>query len=313
MNFSLRLRHTVGDVELAKLVELARDERYWLSLGGQVTSTMASPLGQTPAPPEGSAYLERLHEVGYFHAKALIEEGVRRAALLDIERVHRAGWPRVFAFVYDGPWRVVRAPRLLDVIRATLGPGAWQVPAVWIHHVPPVGGARGWGPHRDAADETRTCRNGGPARLTAWLALTDATLDNGCLHVVPRGIAPRLVKEFVKAREAPLDEVTELLHGCRALPAEAGTLIAWRPDLLHWGGVATGEGSRARVSVSLEFAHEEDLPRHDDGVPLPLHLPVTFSQRLHLIGRALLAYGTAQDREPHAARFTPLGEHLLGA
>lgn len=105
----------------------------------------------------------------------------------------------------------------------------------------------------------------------------------------------------------------ELLHGCRALPTEAGALLAWRPDLLHWGGVATGEGGSARLSISLEFAHEDDLPRAEDGAPLPLHSPVPFRTRLHLIGRALLAYGTAQEREPDAARFVPLAELLLDA
>lgn len=90
--------------------------------------------------------------------------------------------------VYD----LIRTPALLDVAEALIGPELLANPIQHVRLKPPqreqlradqssLVATTGWhqdmGVARDEADETEM--------LTFWLAITDATIENGCLQVVP--------------------------------------------------------------------------------------------------------------------------------
>lgn len=292
----------------------ARELSYWRALGLAVTALPAEVAAPGLARDrlEGEELGRRVRERGFFVAPSVVEGPALTDALLAIDVVERAGWPAVFAFVSDALWRALRAPALSGTLRALLGAGARQLPGVWVHRVSVVEGARGWGPHVDVPGPARRMPDGAPSRLTAWLALTDATLDNGCLHVVPAPFAGGLAARFHEAEQADMNEVIRLLHGVRALPVDAGALIGWRLDVLHWGGVSTGQASAPRVSVSFELGHEAAPVFPDEEPSFSLDELPGFEDRLQVIGRALLAYGKAADREPFASRFVEVGEELLG-
>ena len=75
-----------------------------------------------------------------------------------------------------------------------------------------------------------------------WVPLTDATLDTGCLHVVPRD-ADRLFDEpehpdhLRPARsEADGGQALRFPAGAaRAIPAEAGSVCVWAGQTIHYG------------------------------------------------------------------------------
>src|SRR5207244_2616081 len=94
----------------------------------------------------------------------------------------------------------------------------------------PTPGASGWPPHCDDANR--------PNRVTVWIPLSDATLDNGCMYVVPRDRAAA--------------DADARLQACRALPAAAGSILGWNFDVLHWGSTCTRPGE-PRIAISQEF------------------------------------------------------------
>lgn len=289
----------------------ARSLAYWRGLDDELSVDESRRFATDASPLERAVLLERTEADGFFITPPLVAKDVLARALLAIHVVERAGWPRVFAFVYDALWDALRAPSVVGLLQALLGEGARQLPGIWVHHVSAVEGARGWGPHVDVPGPARRMDDGAPSRLTAWLALTDATLDNGCLHVVPAPFAGALPARFHEADSAPMNDVIRLLHGVRALPVPAGSLIAWRLDVLHWGGVSTGLSADPRLSLSFELGHESAPPTLSESPSFALDHPVTFGERLSVIGRGLLAYGKAEEREPFAHRFVALGDDLV--
>lgn len=193
-------------------------------------------------------------------------------------------------------------------------------------------GHRGFGssfglPHRDysAADslyregeeEVKGCPKAAasdhPAILNVWIPLNDATVDNGCMYVVPK----EFDVDFARTdnHHAHMNPATEVqrgksskiqfpLHGVRALPAPAGSLIAWYGNTIHWGSSCSRYAKEPRKSIALTFRRSDT--KVGAGVAAPddatrVHRPspaITITQacdmtpamRLALISRSLLLY-----------------------
>jgi hypothetical protein len=153
-----------------------------------------------------------------------------------------------------------------------------------------------------------------PAILNVWIPLNDATLDNGCMYVVPREFDTDFAR--TDGHHAHMNPATEVqrgrsskihfpLHGVRALPAPAGSLIAWYGNTIHWGSTCSRYADVPRKSIALTF-RRGDLPIpaavDDDNDDVPrVHRPcppITIQQacdmtpalRLALISRSLLLY-----------------------
>src|SRR5207244_3331141 len=141
-----------------------------------------------------------------------------------IDAVVAAGWPPVFAWVYDEFWSLARLPDASPLIASQLGAGYSQIPHIWVHVVPAMVGSSGWTPHFD-----------GPivGRASIWIALTDATLSNGCMHVVARRhLAPAFESEPLDTGRVAIADAFRALQGVRALPASAGSVLGWTFDVL---------------------------------------------------------------------------------
>ena len=213
-----------------------------------------------------------------------------------IDALTAEGWPATFAWVFDEFWSAARTTAVRGLLAAALGPGVRQVPHVWVHIVPAVSGARGWGPHKDGG-----LARGSRAHLSVWIALSDATVDNGCIYVLPRSAASAaLVDQDWSHGVLPIAETIRLVSGVRALPAEAGLALAWDFDLLHWSGVRTG-GGPARRSLSLEFIGADVEPAADEHPligggpddPLP-----AFAERLACIASGILHRQARSGHQP---------------
>jgi phytanoyl-CoA hydroxylase len=111
-----------------------------------------------------------------------------------------------------------------------------------------------------------------------WIALEDATLDNGCLWAQPGGHLDPLRRrfrrkvgggtEFEMLDARPLPPPSELV----ALPVPAGTLVVLHGLLPHWSGA--NRSSRRRLAYALhciEAAAEypaSNWLRRGPGLPL---------------------------------------------
>ena len=286
----------------------AMSAAHWTSLCPALT------IGRPPAPVDEIAIPDQafgdaarqIHDHGYGALPVVLPPSALARLNGAIDAVTAAGWPAIFVWVFDEFWSTVRMPAIRRLLEATLGAGARQVPHVWVHIVPAVDGARGWGPHKDGGQASRS-----RSHLSVWIALTEASIDNGCIYVLPRSAASAgLIDRDWSTGEMPIADAVRLLGAVRALPVSAGAALAWDFDLLHWSGVRRGGGG-ARRSLSLEFIAADAPPLPDEhpllacgaGDPLP-----DFGQRLAFIAQGIIQYG---KHEPGVQRFRPLAERLL--
>jgi len=293
---------------LADRVDRCGSADYWTSLvPGSAISLTPSVLAELPLPAgEAAAAGRHVAHHGYGALPVFLPPAALAPLNAIIDAVVAADWPPVFAFIFDALWSTVRTAGVRAILDGTLGAAAQQVPHVWVHVVPAVAGARGWAPHKDGGLAARS-----PSRLSIWIALTDASIENGCMYVLPRSHpAARLLDGNWHADTILVAQALELLSGARALPAAAGSALVWDFDLVHWSGTRSGRGV-SRRSLSFEFigagvepaADEHPLVTCGADDPLP-----SFASRLRFIADGILQYS---KHDASVYRFRPLAERLL--
>lgn len=290
------------DAEVDRRLAVATDPRYWrrlapaLSLEGPARRLHAAPLNARQSAADLTAH-------GYVQLGQLLQPRIIKPMVAAVEKLRAADWPAVFAFLYDEFWLAPRAGGIPAFLRQTLGPDCDQSANVWLHYVEARRGAAGWPPHRDHTD---------PGRVTMWIPLTPATVEDGCISVLPSHLVPaHLAGSWERIDTMSRDDVLRLLHAARPLPAPAGSVVCWHTGVLHWGGHRTN-ATRPRVAFSMEFRRssagagdaEDALP----AVPLAGPLP-SFAERLRLVARMVLLY---YPNEPRAARYVELCRRLAG-
>lgn len=142
---------------------------------------------------ELAACAQRLEEDGVF---CLQEETVMEEDLVDVLRrgaevLEGKGWPATFLILFDETWAALEAIR--PVIEATGGPKNRCNGDILAWLIDPSTGAAGFSPHRDRQPERIADsfhKDGKPKYMTCWIALSDATPENSCLYVLPRGADP---------------------------------------------------------------------------------------------------------------------------
>jgi len=183
---------------------------------------------------------------------------------------------------------------------AVLGTAYRQTPFVWIHVVSGPRGAAGWPPHVD--------NRGDDFRLTVWIPLTDATVDTGCMCLIPKHLVPPDEgTRWYDRSTLSMSEMRGLLHVSRPLPAGAGAVVAWDAGLMHWGSARQLAGD-PRISLSMELVPAAAGPGVLDrtlGV-VDVALP-TLDERLRIIAAAIALY---HPSEPRVGRYTTLAERL---
>jgi len=290
----------------------AVDRAYWESLlprhpdgrDGLGGSLVTNPV----TPGHIDALLRQYDESGYFATDPIVPAESIALLLECVEAVRRDGWPPVFSFVYNPFWQIARLPVLRTLLTEVLGPGYRQIPHVWTYYIGRRRRSTGWQPHIDGfalADGSIS-----PGRVSVWIPLTDATLENGCMYVVPRDfVPPDTSRKWSRLDVLDAGFVRALLQGSRALPAQAGSMLGWDFDIVHWGSTCTGAG-HSRISFAMEFISAEQVPAEQELplISLDADLP-GFGERLRAIAAGILAYARF---EPRLARYAALAETLLG-
>ena len=238
--------------------------------------------------------VDQIRIEGYVNAPGVLPEATFTPLRECIAMLHRSGIPLAFAFVYDEFWLAFQG--LSDFISATLGADYLALPDFWAWHVPASDQGAGWGPHRDRVQPTLDDDNS-PHSLTVWLPFSDATPLNGCMYVLPAHLDDRFANRVF---DGPDNIRVYDPQAIRALPAPAGSLLAWNQALLHWGGRASRLANAPRISVAFEF-QRADRPAFNQPLLDPARLP-SFRERLGLIGKQVLQYRHMYPLAPDVER-----------
>jgi len=245
--------------------------------------TIGGPAAVTPAQVGDTGLLmSDLKREGYIQVPDAFGERCTAPIRDAVTLLSQRGIPLPFAFVFDELWLAFQG--LSRFLSTALGADYRALPDFWVWYVPPNENAAGWGPHRDRVQPTLDPDNS-PHTLTVWLPFTDATPLNGCMYVLPAHHDPR----FVERRwDGDGNNVVHNPQDIRALPATAGSLLAWNQAVLHWGSRGSRLGKAARISAAFEFQRGDRAPFNN---PLldPARIP-TFTERLGLIGKQVLQY-----------------------
>jgi hypothetical protein len=157
--------------------------------------------------------------------------------------------PAVFDFM--------TAPKLLDIVESLIGPEITSNPIQHVRIKPPVDDLRGgevrahiaatdWHQDRavglEEADETDM--------ITCWIAVTDATIENGCLQVQPFNGPQEMLPHCPKAQTAIADEFINEA-GAVPLPVKAGGVVLFHPLVPH--SSLSNQTAGIRWSFDLRF------------------------------------------------------------
>lgn len=281
-------------------VARAGDVAYWQSIGsGAAISARPVPIAAAPPSEATATAVAHLQRDGYCHLRGALDPALIQAANAAIDAVVAAKWPPLFAFVFDALWLIARSPAVVDFATSALGGPYSLIPHVWVHVVRPARDSAGFTAHVESLDAA--------GRLTMWLALTDATLETGCIYVLPRWAAPpQVVERFDSGDRFTRSEFIDALHAVRPLPARVGDLLSWGFDIVHWGGYATARVTERR-SVSFELIAASATPAPHEVPLLPLDRLPSFEERLRTIGWCIHEYA---DHDPLMSRFLEIADAL---
>lgn len=221
---------------------------------------------------------DKLIREGYVHMPAA-GLGAPFAAMNDLfDKMVENGFPPVFSFVYDEFWNL--KIQLADLLGHFMdGADYAMLPDFWAWRV--ASGQSGWAPHRDKpANSLFPDRK--PKSLTVWLPLNEAHPLNGCMYVLP---ADRDIYYGVDNAQGFGGKLPDI----RALPAQAGDVLAWTQHVFHWGShAADSHPYPPRMSVAFEY-QRLDVPSFNRPLLEPAGMP-DFESRLALIAKQVMQY-----------------------
>jgi len=148
---------------------------------------------------------------------------------------------------------LMRHPTILDAVESLLGPDILCWAATFFAKEPNNAGFVGW--HQDI---TYWGLEPGDKVVTAWLALTDAKSDNGCMCTIPGTHKSSLRKHEFKPGSGNLlagDQEVVLNAGeekmSQHIELEPGEMSIHHSHLLH--GSVANSSSRPRIGLSINY------------------------------------------------------------
>ena len=165
---------------------------------------------------------------------------------LPADRIH-ADTPMHFGpAVFD----MVTAPRLLDLVECLIGPEITSNPIQHVRIKPPSVDLRGdevrahitatdWHQDRGVAHAEADATN----MVTVWLAVTDATVENGCLQAIPLERDQEMLPHCPKTQTGIADGFVDSARSV-PLPVPAGGVVVFHPLTPHASLVNRTEGFR---------------------------------------------------------------------
>ena len=154
-----------------------------------------------------------------------------------------------FRFVWD----VFSHPRVLDAVERIVGPDILLRATRLFYKPPHTLNFVSW--HQDGAPRGRD----DPRVPVAWVALSEATVANGCLRVVPgshqEGLVPHVHVPGIYNLEGGGN--TAEADDARAVPVEmpAGSMSLHHPVLLHSSTANDSDGPRIGLTATFGSSH----------------------------------------------------------
>ena len=160
-------------------------------------------------------------------------------------------------------------------------------------------------PHRDYdADECIDKTDGSIRTLSLWVPLTQTDEHNGCMMIVPwqRDRLSHDAKDPNHMRAAinslvGTQAVAFPLDAARPLRAEAGEVLGWAGNSVHWGSRCSQHCTEPRISLATAFrkASKDEKSRKNSIWALP---PIQreqvatmgFEHRLQHVAHSMLLY-----------------------
>ncbi|MEM6853883.1 MAG: phytanoyl-CoA dioxygenase family protein [Planctomycetota bacterium] len=253
-------------------------------------STKGAPPADTP---EREALLKGK---GYFVVRGVLDEDDRRAIKDRLRRIceHIDHYRKYIELIKDVPdpalaqhpdallrhtwvneigfrdevlWeRCAAHPRLLDVAQKVLGSTVYPLNGGGFFLKPPRSQSTvPW--HQDASPfrvppEAGESRN--PLLFDYWLGVDEATIENGCLQLIPNSQKLGRLEHHDKGGVFPeLHDPSE--YGFKpddivSIPMEAGDMLVWHQDMFHYSDPNRSEGQRiGKASVYMAGQQEAEL------------------------------------------------------
>ncbi|MGL5059370.1 MAG: phytanoyl-CoA dioxygenase family protein [Microcoleus sp.] len=284
------LRKALPLQNLIPLFSQAEDINYWrhLNPNSKISDNPFTEFQNFPDidKPTLEAYALQLKEEGYFQTNPLIPAAILQEMRECIDRVKAAGFPQMFALVYDVFYRSLGY--FHSTLTGILGSGYRLVPNFWVYYIDAVDTGKGFEPHRDAEYEDTIDANGMPTVITIWITITDANPLNSCMYILPANRDPQYA-EAINNLQTPADRFA--LEDIRALPTAAGILSCWDQYVFHWGSRSSKRAKEPRISYAA-YCQRGDLTPVDD-VTIDIPSAISFQTRLGLICRGLYRYSYA--------------------
>ena len=177
---------------------------------------------------------------------------------------------------YDRSWRdrlpgyfyLISNSKILDVIESLIGPEIFANPVYNTRpKVPKVAaGIVPW--HQD-----KSYWIGAKAApvITVWIPLVDATLENGCLHVLPGTHRRRVLghhhETYSSTGYFELNEkhVRDRMREVVALPLEAGGAILFNDRFIHSSTANKSDHVRWSVDLRYQPVDQDPMPQYGPG------------------------------------------------
>jgi hypothetical protein len=216
-------------------------------------------------------------ELGFLHSIPVLSEGEVAHYRAEVEKTCQAVGDRVtrldnIHFYFRWAWDLSRHPRLLDALEQIIGPNIVLKSTRLFYKYGRTTSYVGW--HQDGVTE-RLEDGRAPA---VWLGLTAATVENGCLRVVPRSHRSTLLTHYSNAELKPLagaesaqvegwsqvhgeelsGRITSVPTGCDEpfdLVMRPGEMSIHHPVTLH--GSNSNISSEARIGLSASYSAPE--------------------------------------------------------
>lgn len=259
---------------------------------------------------ELDSYTLRLREEGYCQTGQFIPTAMTKEMKECIENVKKAGFPPVFALVYDVFWQAFAC--FNSTLSGILGGNWLLIPNFWFYYIDNTDESKGFEPHTDSSDPfindylSKARLNlfdpdGIPQIITIWVAVTDANPINSCIYIVPINRDPGYadvtrhlfpIKRDIKGVDTNGDFQREMkfdLQDVRAIPIQAGTLSCWNPYVIHWGSRSSKFAQQPRISIAT-YCQRDNIPLIDD-MGISLSSEIDFKTRVNVIYRGMDRYG----------------------
>lgn len=177
-------------------------------------------------------------------------------------------WGRGWRDRFPGYYDLMMQPKILDAVESLIGPELFSNPVYNTRpKVPRVAaGAVPW--HQDRSYWPDA--NANPV-ITVWIPLVDATLENGCLHMIPgthtKKVEQHGTESYSGTGYTTLDEtyIARRKKEIIALPVRAGSAILFNDRLIHSSTPNLSNAVRWSVDLRYQPTDQDPMPSHGAG------------------------------------------------